>query len=338
MKVCFQSGDFGMIRLCSIIVAFALVLRALLAGSVAYAETYPSRVIRLILPQPPGGVVDLIARSLGQNLSESLGQPVIIENVPGANGGIAAGRVIRSAPDGYTLMVAVDSNLVVNPSLYPSLAYDPFRDFAPVSIIAGLHMVLVANPAVPANNVAELIAYAKAHPNKLNYAGIGLGTSPHMGMELFKAITRTEINQVEYRGTSQAMTDVLSGTINVMLTGPPAAQAMSKDGKLKLLAVAGPHRLPQMPDVPTLAEAGVPGCEIESWFGLLAPANTPKPILDLLSKEVQKAVAEPKFVSRMQTQGLNIIGNTPEQMTARMQDDTKKWKRLIDAMGMKIER
>jgi tripartite-type tricarboxylate transporter receptor subunit TctC len=323
--------------MCSTIVVLAIAVRALLAGSVADAETYPSRVIRLILPQPAGGAVDLIARSLGENISESLGQPVIVENVPGANGGVAAERVIRSAPDGYTLMVAVDSNLVVNPSLYTNLTYDPFHDFVSISIIAGLYMVLVANPDVPANTVAELIAYAKAHPNKLNYAGIGLGTSPQMGMELFKAITKTQINQVEYRGTSQAMADLVSGTIDVMFTAPPAAQAMSKAGKLKPLAVAGPNRLPQMSDVPTLAEAGVPGCEIESWFGLLAPANTPKPVLDRLSNEVQKTVADPKFISRMQAQGLNVIGSTAEQMTARMQDDTKKWKQLINDVGIRIE-
>ena len=159
-------------RMCSTIVVLAIAVRALLAGSVADAETYPSRVIRLILPQPAGGAVDLIARSLGENISESLGQPVIVENVPGANGGVAAERVIRSAPDGYTLMVAVDSNLVVNPSLYTNLTYDPFHDFVSISIIAGLYMVLVANPDVPANTVAELIAYAKAHPNKLNYGGL----------------------------------------------------------------------------------------------------------------------------------------------------------------------
>jgi tripartite-type tricarboxylate transporter receptor subunit TctC len=314
-----------------------LAFAVLITGGVGHAETYPSRVIRFILPQPAGGAVDLIARSIAQSFSQSLGQPVIVENMPGANGGIAAERVARSDPDGYTLMVAVDSNLVVNPSLYASLAYDPFRDFVPISIIAENHLVLVANPNVPANSVGELIAYAKAHPNKLNYAGIGLGTAQHMGMELFKRITKTQINLVEYRGTSQAMADVLSGTVDVMLTGPPSAQELSKGGKLKLLGVTGPSRLPQMPDVPTLAEAGVPGYEIQSWFGLLAPAKTPKPILDLLSQQVKKAVAEPQFVDRMQAQGLNIIGSTPEQMMQRMQDDTKKWKTLIDDAGLKIE-
>lgn len=315
----------------------AFVAQVLIGGGAAHAKTYPSEVIRLILPQPAGGAVDLIARSLGQRLSESLGQPVIVENVPGANGGIAAARVARAAPDGYTLMFAVDSNLVVNPSLYPNLTYDPFRDFAPISIVAGLYMVLVANPNVPANTVGELIAYAKANPNKLNYAGIGLGTSPHMGMELFKFITKTQINEVEYRGTAQAMTDVLSGVVDIMLTGPPSAKALSKDGKLKLLAVAGPQRLPLMPDVPTLAEAGVPGIEIESWFGLLAPAKTPKPILNLLSKEVKKAAADPRFMDLMHSQGLEIIISTPEQMMSRMRDDTKKWKQLIDEVGIKIE-
>ena len=185
-------------------------------------------------------------------------QPVIVENMPGANGSLAAAQVARATPDGYTLMLAVDSNLVINPSLYNNLNYDPFRDFAPISIIAKLHMVLVANPKVPANTVQELIAYAKAHPNKLNYASIGFGTAMHMGMELFKYDTHTEINQVSYRGTAPAMTDVVAGIVDVMFTGPPSAKAMSEGGKLKLLAVASPQRMPLMPDVPTVNEAGRP--------------------------------------------------------------------------------
>ncbi len=225
-------------------------------------------------------------------------QPVIVENMPGANGSLAAAQVARATPDGYTLMLAVDSNLVINPSLYHNLNYDPFRDFAPISIIAKLHMVLVANPKVPANTVQELIAYAKAHPNKLNYASIGFGTAMHMGMELFKYDTHTEINQVSYRGTAPAMTDVVAGIVDVMFTGPPSAKAMSEGGKLKLLAVASPQRMPLMPDVPTVNEAGVPGFEMASWFGLLAPAKTPKEIVERLSKEVQKAVADPKFTEQ----------------------------------------
>ena len=174
-------------------------------------------------------------------------QPVIVENMPGANAGLAAGNVARSAPDGYTLFMAVDSNLVVNPTLYSNLTYDPFRDFTPISVIAKLHMVLVANPKVEASNVRDLIAYAKANPNKLNYASLGTGSAMHLGMELFKLKTQTEFNQVPYRGTAPAMTDVVAGVVEVMLTGPPSAKSMSEGGKLKLLAVAGPERSSSCP-------------------------------------------------------------------------------------------
>src|SRR6202045_825209 len=205
----------------------------------ACAQDYPSHPIKLVLPQPPGGAIDLIARTLGERLSGQMSQPVIVENRPGANSGLAAGDVARSTPDGYTLFVAVDTNLVVNPTLYPDLSYAPFRDFTPISVLTKTALVLVANPKVNTNNVRELIAYAKANPGQLNYASIGLGTQAHLGMELFKLMTKTDINQVEYRGTAPAMTDVVAGRVEIMITGPPSAKAMSDGGKLKLLAVTG---------------------------------------------------------------------------------------------------
>ena len=320
-------------RLASLAAAF---VAACLLGGAALAQDYPSRPIKLVLPQPAGGAVDLIARTLADRLAEQMKQPVIVENMPGANGGLAGAAVARAPADGYTLMMAVDSNLVINPSLYNNLNYDPMRDFAPISIIATLHMVLVANPKVEANNVRELIAYAKANPNKLNYAGIGIGSAMHMGMELFKFMTKTEINHVSYRGTAPAITDVVGGVVEVMFTGPPSAKSMSEGGKLKLLAVASPQRMPLMPDVPTVSESGVPGYEMGSWFGLLAPARTPKPIVDRLSQEVSKAVNDPRFADKMKTQGLNVAGSTPDRMLATMQADTRKWADLIQATGIKI--
>lgn len=313
----------------------ALACAAVLLGR-ALAEDYPSRPIKLILPQPAGGAVDLIARALGERLSEQMKQPVIVENMPGANGSLAGAAVARSPADGYTMMMAVDSNLVINPSLYNNLNYDPFRDFAPIAVIAQLHMVLVANPKVEANNVRELIDYAKAHPNKLNYAGIGIGSAMHMGMELFKFATKTEINHVSYRGTAPAMTDVVAGVVDMMLTGPPSAKSMSEGGKLKLLGVAAPKRMALLPDVPTISEAGVPGFEMAGWFGLLAPAKTPKPIVDRVSAEVSKAVHDPRFIDRMRTVGLEVVGSTPEAMHATMQADTARWSALIKATGIKI--
>jgi tripartite-type tricarboxylate transporter receptor subunit TctC len=321
--------------------AAALSTLALLCAAapcgVARAEDYPSHPIKLVLPQPAGGAVDLIARTLADRLSEQMGQPVIVENKPGANGSLAAGDVARSTPDGYTLLVAVDTNLVVNPTLYPDLSYNPFRDFAPISVLTKVELVLVANPKVPANNVRELIAYAKANPGKLNYASIGLGTQQHLGMELFKLMTKTDFNQVEYRGTAPAMTDVVAGQVEIMITGPPSAKAMSEGGKLKLLAVTGKKRITLLPDVPTVDESGVPGYEVSGWFGILAPAKTPKPLLDRLTGEVRKAVADPRFRDRMTAQGLEPVGGTPDDMLALMQSDTKKWADVIKATGAKIQ-
>jgi tripartite-type tricarboxylate transporter receptor subunit TctC len=298
---------------------------------------YPVHAIKLVLPQPPGGAIDLIARTLGERLSEQVKQPVIVENRPGANGGLAAADVVRSAPDGYTLFMAVDTNLVVNPTLYHDLPYDPFRDFAPISILTRTELVLVANPKVPANNVRELIAYAQAHPGQLNYASIGLGTQAHLGMELFKLMTKTNIVQVEYRGTADAMTDVVAGRADVMITGPPSAKAMSEGGKLKLLAVTGTKRHPLMPQVPTIAESGVPGYDVTGWFGILAPRKTPQSVLGRLTEQVRKAVVDLRFRDRMTKVGLDVVGSTSEEMLATMRADTDKWAEVIRTTGAKIQ-
>ena len=322
-------------RLAWVLWAFSFVCAGLV--SPAQAQDYPSHPIKFILPQPAGGAVDLIARTLGERLSEQMKQPVVVENRPGANGGLAAADVARSTPDGYTLFVAVDTNLVVNPSLYPDLPYDPFRDFAPISVLTRLPLVLVANPQVPANNVRDLIAYAKANPGKLNYASIGLGTQQHLGMELFKLMTKTDINQVEYRGTAAAMTDVIAGNVHIMFTGTPSAKSMSEGGRLKLLAVTGKTRTPLLPDVPTVEESGVPGFTLTGWFGILAPARTPRPVLDRLTAEVRKATADPRFIQTMNVQGLDVIGSTPPEMTLLMRTDTKKWSDVIRLTGVKIQ-
>ena len=195
---------------------------------------------------------------------------------------------MRSTPDGYTLFMAVDTNLVVNPSLYPNLAYDPFRDFMPISVIAKVYLVLVASSKVEANSVAGALAFAKANPGKLNYASIGLGTQAHLGMELFKMMTKTDITQVSYRGTAPAMTDIAAGVVDVMFTGPPSAMALAAGGRGKMLAMAAPRRSSLMPQVPTVQEAGVPGYELSGWFGLLAPARTPQSIVDRLVERGQK--------------------------------------------------
>jgi tripartite-type tricarboxylate transporter receptor subunit TctC len=319
----------------SVAAAAFLVLASILA-SLAHAQGYPSHPIKLVLPQPPGGIIDLISRSLGDRLSDQMKQPVIVENMPGANGSLAAGQVARSVPDGYTLFMAVDTNLVVNPNLYTNLAYDPFRDFAPISVLAKVPLVLVANPKVPANDVRELIAFAKAHPGTLNYASIGLGTQSHLGMELLRIMTGIDINQVSYRGTAPAMTDVVAGQVELMFTGPPSAKAMAAGGKLKILAIGGKERLRLMPDIPTLDEAGVSGYELTGWFGMVAPAKTPQLVLERLTQEVRKAVADARFSEPMIAQGLDIVGSSSAEMTALMQADTRKWVEVINKTGARI--
>lgn len=317
-------------------IVLAVAAFAALAAPCAADDHYPSRPVKLVLPQPAGGAVDLIARALADRLAEQMGQPFIVENMPGANGSLAGGNVARSQPDGYTLMLAVDSNLVINPSLYHTLTYDPFKDFAPIAIVARLNMVLVANPKIPANSVKELIAYAKANPNKLNYAEIGIGSAMHMGMERFKFMTQTEINRVSYRGTAPAISDVVAGNVDLMFTGPPSAKAMSEGGKLKVLAVASPERIALLPDVPTVAEAGVPGYTMASWFGLLAPAKTSKSIVERLFTETKTAVNSQIFKDRMKSVGLEVDGGTPAAMLETMRSDTQRWAELIKATGIAI--
>ncbi|MCX7312848.1 MAG: tripartite tricarboxylate transporter substrate binding protein [Alphaproteobacteria bacterium] len=317
-------------------IVLAVVACAALAAPGSAQDRYPSRPVKLVLPQPAGGAVDLIARALADRLSQQMGQPFVVENMPGANGSLAGGNVARSPSDGYTLMMAVDSNLVINPSLYHTLTYDPFKDFVPIGIVARLNMVLVANPSVSANSVKELIAYAKANPNKLNYAEIGIGSAMHMGMEQFKFMTKTEINRVSYRGTAPAITDVVAGTVDLMFSGPPSAKSMSEGGKLKVLAVASPERIALLPDVPTVAEAGVPGYTMASWFGVVAPAKTPTPIVERLSAEIKTAVNNQVFKDRMKSVGLEIDGGSPAAMLETMRSDTQRWAELIKATGITI--
>jgi tripartite-type tricarboxylate transporter receptor subunit TctC len=314
----------------------ALTLSAIVAAPAA-AQKYPSRTVSVIVPYPAGGSVDGVARLVVQKLNETVGQHFIVENrAGGASGTVGATAVARAAPDGYTLFMAVDTNLVVNPNLYPNLAYDPFRDFIPISIIAKVYLVLVASSKVEANSVGELLAFACAHPGKLNYASIGLGTQAHLGMELLKIMTKTDITQVSYRGTAPAMTDIAGGVVDVMFTGPPSAMALAAGGKGKILAVASPSRLSLMPQVPTMQEAGVPGYELSGWFGLLAPAKTPQHVVDRLASEIKTAVADGTFKARLGEQGLDVFGSSSAEMLAVMTADTKKWSEVIAATGAKV--
>jgi tripartite-type tricarboxylate transporter receptor subunit TctC len=310
------------------------VLALVPAGS--DAQEYPSKPIHFIVTTAAGGAGDLVARALADRLSESLRQPVIIENQPAGNGGIAAGQVARSAPDGHTLMMVVDSTLTVNPHLYRNLPYDPFRDFTPVSAVTRLPLVLVTTTSMKATSVRELIALAKAEPGKLTYASTGIGTQLHVGMELFKLLTQTDILHVPYRATTGAMTDLMGGRIDMVLIGQSSAKAQVEGGKLKILAIASPRRSPLMPEIPTMEEAGVPGYEVSSWFGMLAPARTPPAIIERLSAEVKKAAADPRFIAQLAPQGMEIIASSPQEALAAMHADSKKWGDVIAKTGITI--
>ena len=320
---------------------FALALSAM-CGTLAQLhaaraqDAYPSKPIQLVVTTAAGGANDLVARALAERLSESMRQPIIIENQPAGNGGIAAGQVARATPDGHTLIMVVDSTLTVNPHLYRNLPYDPMRDFAPISAVTRLPLVLVVNSANKAKDVRELIILAKESPGKLTFASTGLGTQLHIGMELFRLVTQTDILHVPYRATTGAMADLMGGRIDMVLIGQSSAKAQADSGKLRILAIASPSRSPLMPEVPTMEEAGVPGYEVSSWFGLLAPAKTPRPIVERLASEVKKASADPQFIATLAPQGMQIIAASPEETLAAMQTDSKKWGDVIKATGITI--
>ena len=301
------------------------------------AESYPSKPIRIVLPQPPAGAVDIIARTLAARLAESLAQQIVVDNRPGANGIIAAETVARSAPDGYTLLLAVDTNLVVNHNLYAKISYDPFRDFVPISIVAKVGLALVLHPSVQANSVRELITLAKSRPGEINYASLGFGSTHHLGTELFKSMAGIDLTHVPHKGTAAALTEVLAGRTGLMFTGMPSALASAKAGTLKILAVTSERRSGLAPDIPTMSEAGVPGFELSSWFGLVAPSRTPEPVVERLAKAVSESAGHAEFRKVLSSQGIEPLGTSPAAMAARMKSDVEKWAKVIRDSGAKIE-
>jgi tripartite-type tricarboxylate transporter receptor subunit TctC len=280
-----------------------------------------------------GGADDFVARAVAQRLSATMGQPIIIENEPAGNGSVAAGEVARAPADGFTLMMVVDSTLTINPHLYKTIHYDVFRDFTPISIISRLPTVLLARADLPANNVQELIALAHAHPGKLNYASTGVGTVLHVGMEMFE-ITKTNIVHVPYRSTPGALNDLMAGRIDVMLAG--IGNALSHNDKIKVLAVTSPQRSPLLPNIPTVAESGVPGFDLTSWFALLGPPRLPQPIMDRLTGELKRAAGDPQFRSMFEKVGMQAVVSSPQDMRAAMESDSKKWGDVIKAIGLTI--
>jgi tripartite-type tricarboxylate transporter receptor subunit TctC len=323
--------------------ALVLCLGAFAAPAFAQAgAAWPNKPVRIVVPFAPGGTTDILARALAPELGKAFGQTFIIENKPGAGGNTGADLVAKSPPDGYTLLMGTVGTQAINPALYPKMPYDAVKDFAPVTLFAGVPNVLVINPAKAAaykiTDVKSLIAYAKANPGKLNMASSGNGTSIHLSGELFKSMTGTYMLHFPYRGSGPALLDLIGGTMDVMFDNLPSALPQIKAGKLTALAVTSSERSAALPDVPTIAEAGpVKGYEASSWFGLLAPAGTPPDIVNRLQQETAKALATPALKDRLVSQGAIPSGNTPAQFTQFIAAETKKWAQVVKASGAKVD-
>jgi tripartite-type tricarboxylate transporter receptor subunit TctC len=308
-----------------------------LAASLAHAQAYPAKPIRIVVPFPPGGATDILARAAGQKLTETLGQPVIIDNRPGAGGNIGSELVAKSPNDGYTLLMGTVGTHAINASLYAKMPYDHVKDFVPVVLVAGVPNVLVVHPSVPANSVQELIAYGRANPGKLNFASSGSGTSIHLAGELFKVMTGVQMAHVPYKGSAPAVSDLLGGQVQLMFDNLPSALPHIKGGKLKALAVTSMARAPALPDGPTVNESGVPGFEASSWFGLLAPAGTPRDVVTRINGEVAKWLASPDGKEKLAAVGANAAGGSPEDFAKHIAAETAKWAKVVKESGAKAD-
>ncbi|MBI3067606.1 MAG: tripartite tricarboxylate transporter substrate binding protein [Betaproteobacteria bacterium] len=311
---------------------------AWLSGAAGAAQVqYPTKPIRLIVPFPPGGTTDVVARVIAQKLTENWSQQVVVDNRPGAGGIIGTELAAKAPADGYTLLLGSITTHAVNPSLYKKLPFDPLRDFAPVSLAVSTPQVLVVHPSVAAKSVKELIALAKAKPGQLNYASAGTGTSPHLTFELFKSMAGVNLVHVPYKGTGPAITDLIGGQVQTMITGVVALYPHIKAGKLRALGATSAKRVAALPDVPTIAESGVPGFDVASWFGVFAPAGTPKPIVTRVNAEIVKILAAPDLRQKLTAQGADPATNTPEQFAAYVKSELARWGKVVQATGARVD-
>ena len=307
------------------------------AANFVNAQAFPNKPIKIVLGFPPAGATDTLARDFAAKLSEELGQQVIIDNRPGAGGTIGADLVAKAVPDGYTLTIGTTSNHAIAVSLYKKLAYDPLKDFAPITTLAVSQNVVVINPAIPANNIKELVAYAKANPEKMNFGSSGNGTISHLTGEMFNAINGTSIAHIPYKGSAFVFPDLLSGQISMMYDSIISVGGLIKSGKVKALAVTGSKRSKLMPDLPTVAESGYPGFESTNFFGFFAPAGTPKDIIAKLNAASVKVLSSPELQARFALQGAEVVANKPEETTAMLKADIVKWADVAKRSGAKID-
>jgi tripartite-type tricarboxylate transporter receptor subunit TctC len=314
---------------------------ALLAFSLwpitATAQGYPAKSIRFIVPFPPGGGNDTIARLIGQKLTAATGQQVLVDNRPGAGGAIGAEAATKSPADGYTMFLAGVATHGINPNLRRKIPYDPLKDFDAVSLVASAPLLVVVHPSLPIKSVKQLVALAKSRPGQINYASNGAGGSSHLAVELFNMMSGTKMTHIPYKGLAPALTDLLSGEVQVMFSSAVAMLPQVKAGKLRAIAMTGARRSPAIPDIPTVAEAGVPGYETGSWYGIVVPAGTPKAAIDRLSREIIAIVRAPEITGRLNDEAVIPVGSTPAEFTAHIKNELARWAKTIKQAGLALE-
>jgi tripartite-type tricarboxylate transporter receptor subunit TctC len=319
-----------------LLTALSLGFALLLGCGAAQAQSFPSRPVRIIVPSTPGGAADLLARLLGQKMSEAFGQPVVVDNRPGAGNIIGTDAVAKAAPDGHTILMAIN-NHAINASLYKKLPYDPIKDFAAVSLVVSTPHILVVHPSLPVKSVQDLIRLARSQPGKIHYASAGNGTAAHFAAELFNSAANVQLTHVPYKGLGGAMNDTLAGTVQVIFPSPLTALPQVRAGKLIALAVTTPVRSKALPELPTLQESGVPGYQFDSWYGLLAPRGTPEPIVARLHQGVTQALQSKDLLARLATEAADPVGSTPRQFQQFLLDEAEKYAKLIKELGIQAD-
>lgn len=318
--------------LCALTAAFCLT-----GPTLALAQAFPSRPITIVVPFPPGGVTDQTSRLVGQKISENTGQPVIIDNRPGAGGQIGANAVKQARPDGYTVFVANIGSHAINQTLYSKLSYDPIKDFEPVTCMIMTPQIVVVPPTSSNRSIAELIAYAKANPGKVTYASQSVGSGGHIAGEVFKSKDKLDILHVPYKGSAPALTDIMAGRVDFLVDAFLTAYPLIKDGRIRALAITAARRSPLLPDLPTMQELGYHGYDVIPWFGIAAPAGTPRPVIERLHAEFVKALRHPDIVKRLAEVGVDVVANTPEEFGAMIRSETARWGVVVKASGARVD-